>query len=538
MTGAANDNTASATPDPLPDHCRALGLAIWRIDERGNLVAQPSGWGPVEPWLRSRGLVERICSTVTAWPPLPDATELFPGCWLLPIARNEGPYRPCYTVAVALGTQILVAEEVEAICREEGIDPELAKEDLVSLARFRPCEMVQLTATLRWMHDALDGAASHATALSSFSLELAHAYEQISMLYKLGRSMNWLTRPDDFVSTACNLLLEMFDFAWIAVKYAAVKPAPPQLAGKLVVTGTLPCPRQEFDGQVGAMLQRATGDHWHTLLEPRDDELAARVGSQVVVEHVMSAGGVAALLMAGGKTGDDHEVTSIETQMLDATAEYLGAFLHNVGLYAEQREMFIGTIRALSAAIDAKDRYTQGHSERVALMGSRLAAALGMSDEQVERVRIAGLVHDVGKIGVPEAVLCKPGRLTDEEFAQIKRHPVIGHTILQDIGPLAEMLPGVLYHHERWDGRGYPEGLGGADIPRLGRLLAVADAFDAMSSNRSYRSALPREKVLREIAECAGTQFDPELAKIFVTLDLSEYDAMVARHEAAEAEAA
>ena len=200
--------------------------------------------------------------------------------------------------------------------------------------------------------------------------------------------------------------------------------------------------------------------------------------------------------------------------------------------------MFVGTIRALSASIDAKDRYTQGHSERVSLMGFRLALAFGMSPEEAERVRIAGLVHDVGKIGVPEAVLRKPGRLTDKEFDQIKRHPVIGHTILKDIGQLADVLPGVLYHHERWDGRGYPEGLAGENIPFMGRVLAVADAFDAMSSNRSYRSALPREKVIREIGDGAGTQFDPDLARVFVTLDLSEYDAMVARHETREAEAA
>ncbi len=135
-------------------------------------------------------------------------------------------------------------------------------------------------------------------------------------------------------------------------------------------------------------------------------------------------------------------------------------------------------------------------------------------------------------------MLQKPGALTEAEFEQIKLHPTIGYNILKDIEPLKDVLPGVLYHHERWDGRGYPEGLAGDDIPEVGRLLAIADAFDAMSSHRSYRPALPRQKVLSEIAACAGTQFDPELANLFVILDLSEYDALVARHEAREAEAA
>src|SRR5690606_20290161 len=134
------------------------------------------------------------------------------------------------------------------------------------------------------------------------------------------------------------------------------------------------------------------------------------------------------------------------------------------------------------------------HSERVAYMATRLGEAIGLDAETAQRLHIAGLVHDVGKIGVPEAVLCKPGRLTDEEFKLIKLHPEIGHRILRDIPQLADVLPGVLSHHERWDGKGYPHGLAGEEIPMFGRLIAIADSFDAMSSTRTYRSAMPREK--------------------------------------------
>ncbi|MCA9311706.1 MAG: HD domain-containing protein, partial [Phycisphaerales bacterium] len=139
--------------------------------------------------------------------------------------------------------------------------------------------------------------------------------------------------------------------------------------------------------------------------------------------------------------------------------------------------------------------------------------------------------HDVGKIGVPESVLCKPGKLTNEEYAQIKKHPEIGYQIVKDIPLLDDTLPGILHHHERYDGRGYPAGLVGEHIPFMARIIGLADAFDAMSSTRTYRAAMDREKVLSEIQNGAGTQFDPELVAVFSTIDLAVFDQMVERHQ-------
>jgi len=214
-------------------------------------------------------------------------------------------------------------------------------------------------------------------------------------------------------------------------------------------------------------------------------------------------------------------------QLLDTLSDFMGVFHQNAARFEVQRSLFTGTVRALSSSIDAKDPYTRGHSDRVAHLAKQLAQAYGMSTSQVEDVYITGLLHDVGKIGVPEATLLKMGTLTDEEFEQIKQHPVIGYEILKDIPPMADMLPGVLHHHESWDGEGYPNRLKGNDIPLLGRLLAVADAFDAMSSDRAYRAKMPREKVLQILKEGAGSQWDAQLVKIFFTLDLSEFDKMI-----------
>ena len=201
-------------------------------------------------------------------------------------------------------------------------------------------------------------------------------------------------------------------------------------------------------------------------------------------------------------------------------------------LFEDAQSLFVGTLHALTSAIDAKDSYTFGHSERVALLSQMLARAAGIDEPTVERIYLAGLVHDVGKIGVPEKVLCKPGRLTDTEFEQIKMHPDIGGRIIRDIRQMKDLIPGVMHHHERWDGRGYPGRLAEYDIPLFGRVIGLADAFDAMSSDRTYRKALEIDHVLEEIKTHAGRQFDPELAEIFIKLDFQPYFDLIDRHRA------
>lgn len=176
------------------------------------------------------------------------------------------------------------------------------------------------------------------------------------------------------------------------------------------------------------------------------------------------------------------------------------------------KRMNMSIIRSLVSTIDAKDRYTSGHSQRVADYAVRLAQKIGKSEEEQKIIYDAGLLHDVGKVRVPEDVINKPGKLTDEEFDQIKVHPVSGYHILGDINEDERIGYGAKYHHERYDGKGYPNGLKGEDIPEVARIIAVADSYDAMASDRSYRKALPQEVVRAEIEKGKGTQFDPEIA--------------------------
>ena len=185
---------------------------------------------------------------------------------------------------------------------------------------------------------------------------------------------------------------------------------------------------------------------------------------------------------------------------------------------ASYEELTLETLSSLADLIDAKDHYTNGHSFRVAAYAKGLAKALGLPEEDVQQIYLAGLVHDVGKIGVPESILRKPGKLTDEEFAIIKSHPSIGGDILKGIKRFPTFREVAMGHHERYDGKGYPLGLAKDDIPYFARIVAVADSFDAMTSDRAYRKALSDEVALKELSEGKGTQFDPDLVDAFLGL--------------------
>lgn len=396
------------------------------------------------------------------------------------------------------------------------------------------CNLQQLGATARalaWSLTDLRRAEQNQFAVEDLTNQLGQCYENITLLYGIGRSMRTPQTPQLIARGICEQICITQGYGWSAVRFIEDGEEVSGLSDACLITGDMPCSEESFADQTATVLTQWDEDNWSKLLQIGQHPLADLVESEIILEPIHHDGQAIGLVLAGGKTGPNAEATSGDTQLLDAIAGFLGALHENATRFIEQKNMFIGSLKAVSTALDAKDRYTHGHSERVAWLGAQLAEAIGLDSEEVERIRISGLVHDVGKIGVPEAVLCKTGRLTDEEFEQIKKHPRIGYNILKDIPKMADVLDGVLYHHERWDGRGYPARLAGEGIPLYGRILAVADTFDAMSSTRSYRKAMPRDKALEEITACSGSQFDPSLTGPFVALDFSEYDEMVARHQ-------
>lgn len=229
-----------------------------------------------------------------------------------------------------------------------------------------------------------------------------------------------------------------------------------------------------------------------------------------VLEGDRQFGWIAAFNHTGGG-----EFGTVEANLLGSVGTILGIHSGNIDLYKQQADLFEQTVRAMSSAIDAKDPYTRGHSDRVARVSVRLAQEMGCDAETLRTLYLGGLLHDVGKIGIDDGVLRKPGKLTDAEYEHIKTHVEIGYRILRGMRKTSHILPIVLHHHESWDGKGYPYGLAGKNIPHLARIVAVADAYDAMSSDRPYRKGMEDSKLDGIFRAGSGKQWDPEVVDAF-----------------------
>ncbi len=199
--------------------------------------------------------------------------------------------------------------------------------------------------------------------------------------------------------------------------------------------------------------------------------------------------------------------------------------------YTKLEQAYMESIETVRYTVEAKDAYTKGHSDRVAEYSTLIGKKLGLCDEDIKRLHLGGLFHDVGKIGVPDNILLKTDKLSDDEYSEIKNHPTIGAHILSTASIFQDIIPIVKYHHEKYDGNGYPERLKGEEIPYLARITAVADAFDAMASKRVYRDSFPLSKIIEEFEEGKGTQFDPQLADVFIDILKNHYDEIKAIQE-------
>lgn len=361
--------------------------------------------------------------------------------------------------------------------------------------------------------------------LDDCAARLADSYEELSLVYQINGGMNVNRRPAEFFRQVCLDVLGLLGVRGMGV----VRPAEgASLYGPLALPPTLL-------GRLGDQLldHFATPDAGPILVNRAADDTAfdwcAARAPRLLAAPVRRGDALLGAVFALDKLGEGPagDFDSQDAKLLAGLANEAAVYLENSRLYEESRGLTMGLVHSLVSAVDAKDTYTCGHSGRVASLGRALALETGLTEPAAERVYLAGLLHDVGKIGVADTVLRKAGKLTDDEFAEMKRHPAVGAKILGDIKQLRDILPGILHHHERYDGRGYPHGLAGGAIPLMGRLLCLADSFDAMTSTRTYRHAMPPAAALVEIRRCAGAQFDPALAEAFVGIGVNRLSALV-----------
>jgi len=365
--------------------------------------------------------------------------------------------------------------------------------------------------------------------VNSISEQLSATYEELSLIYQVSSGMKVNRSADDFFRQTCSEVLAVMGMRGLGVALSDENGR----KGRRALYGEVDLPEDlvvRMGDEVLALLQKRRTPLLVNDLEANAQinwlgEHARQLLAVPLQRHDKTFGCLFALDKPAG------EFDSSDAKLLSSIANESAIYLENAQLFDDIRGLMMGLLHSLTSAVDAKDAYTCGHSERVALLSRHLAQAVGLPEFEVEQIYIAGLLHDVGKIGVPESVLQKPGKLTPEEFEQMKKHPLIGAHILQDVRQVQALIPGVLHHHERYDGKGYPHGLVGDDIPLMGRIICLADSFDAMTSSRTYRSALPLEVALAEIRRCSGTQFDPALVETFLRTGTEGYRELLKDHQ-------
>ncbi|MEN6428854.1 MAG: HD-GYP domain-containing protein [Phycisphaerales bacterium] len=382
--------------------------------------------------------------------------------------------------------------------------------------------------------------------IDTVGVELARVYEELVLLHKISTNMRVTESDTNFLQLACDSLTDIILVEGIAVLLERIVEGEKRFvvaAGSGLI--------DIDDALAMALHSRLTeeiGNGREALLDSEVDapfryEWPASIKSVIAVPLCTkdkgetsstrrTKGGVSIIgLMLAVNRIDKPDFDSTDIKLFTSVASGCAVFIENGRLFNDLKELFVGSLKALTNSIDAKDQYTRGHSERVALISrwiaERLAEREPLEEEQIHKIYLAGLLHDIGKIGIDENVLRKNGKLTPEERACIQRHPSIGAGILRGIKQMRDIVPGVLCHHERVDGRGYPDGLASEEIPLTGKIVQLADSFDAMTSKRTYRDAMSVEHALEEIRKGLGGQFDERIGRLFLESDIGRLWEMI-----------
>ena len=356
--------------------------------------------------------------------------------------------------------------------------------------------------------------------VDKISDNLASTYEEISLLYGLTQNLRISRSEEDMGRMALDWLNEVLPADGLAVQYLPTEEAEGSSLSireesTFVTHGECPLTNQAFTDLLATTDLTPNSPPYVVNRNVTSTKGWRFADVRQLIIVALTDGDTVFGWMAAFNHQEDNEFGTVEASLLSSVGAILGIHSGNIALYRQQEDFTAKVVHALTSAIDAKDPYTCGHSDRVARVSVRLAQEMGLDEEQLNTLYMAGLLHDIGKIGIDDNVLRKPGRLTPAEYEHIKLHPTLGYNILCNLKPLEEALPVVRHHHEQWNGKGYPSGLQGRETPLLARIVSVADAFDAMSSDRPYRKGMPAEKVGAIFEQGSGIQWDSEVIDAF-----------------------
>jgi HD-GYP domain-containing protein (c-di-GMP phosphodiesterase class II) len=474
-----------------------------------------------DPWLQTHLQQLNPGSAVAVWNNLP-------GVALAAFPYVEKKQLHGALILAAKSPTFRLGEDVVRVCSRLGLDGIWLSQQADELPPFTDDALLRQTRLLLNMFRDQVRLGGMENELNSLSGQLANTYEELSLIYQLSGGMKVNRGASDFFKQACLDVMEV-----MAVQGMGVAVSGENFQGvEPVLYGHLSLPPGTVH-RLAADLIRVLSERKSPLLlnDLSKDKNFAWLGEHA--RQLLAVPLQRQEQVLGCFFGIDKSIGEFDSQdskLLNSIANESAIYLENAILFEDVHGLMMGLLHSLTSAVDAKDAYTCGHSERVAVLARHLAVEAGLGEPLAERIYMAGLLHDVGKIGVPESVLQKTGRLTPEEFEQMKKHPAIGARILQDIKQIRDIIPGVLHHHERFDGGGYPARLAGDAIPIFGRVICLADCFDAMTSNRTYRKALPLEVALTEIRRCGGTQFDPNLTEFFLKIGAERFREILKPH--------
>ena len=443
----------------------------------------------------------------------------------LPEESND---RPLVAVSLCLTELVQSESEVRAAAAAFGVEPEPLFRWAQARIPWHPQALMQMCQLLVEKSTTQQHEHQLKRQVAEISSHLLNTFEEITLLHRLTEQLSLAKSVVKLCELSVRWLSEVIPAKCVAIKLNSVAEEHdrhalgerPQQGPMLINFGECPLEAGEIDRFIERLGPHVTTEPLvlnrsatssPTWFYPNVRELI----SVPIREGDHLFGWLFALnhTGAGELTNSEVEFGTVEASLLSSVATILGIHGGNITLYQEQADFFASVVRALTSAIDAKDPYTCGHSDRVARLSVCLARRIGCTDDELDTIYLSGLLHDIGKIGIDDNVLRKPGALTAEELAHIKTHPQLGCKILDGVKQLDKVLPVVLHHHEAWDGSGYPDGLKGEECPRLARIVAVADSIDAMSSDRPYRRGIPDDKLDKILHDGAGRQWDAKVVE-------------------------